>query len=89
MVPFYRSVPYFLWLMAIGLDRGMSALGQKQTCALQNVMSTLTPKEDMCGATSNVRFGPRADRAPVQLFCREILSGRIRADTVGAIHERR
>jgi hypothetical protein len=39
----------------------MSALGQKQTCALQNVMSALPPKADMCGATSDVRFGPKAD----------------------------
>ena len=26
----------------------MSALGQKQTCALQKVMSALPPKADMC-----------------------------------------
>jgi hypothetical protein len=31
----------------------MSALGQKQTFAPQNVM--LPPKADMCGATSDVR----------------------------------
>src|SRR5215813_11040629 len=61
------------------LRRGMmSALGQKQTCALQNVMSALhpiattkadsrkimsalPPKADMCGATGDVRFGPKAD----------------------------
>ena len=30
----------------------MSAMGQKQTCAVQNVMSALPPKADMCGATS-------------------------------------
>ena len=28
----------------------MSALGQKQTCAVQKVMSALPPKADMCGA---------------------------------------
>ena len=28
----------------------MSALGQKQTCAAQKVMSALPPKADMCGA---------------------------------------
>src|SRR5262245_28825342 len=39
----------------------MSALGQKQTCAVQNIMSALLPKADMCGATSDVRFGPKAD----------------------------
>ena len=30
----------------------MSALGQKQTCAAQKVMSALPPKADMCSATS-------------------------------------
>ena len=39
----------------------MSALGQKQTYAVQNGMSALPPKADMCGATSDVRFGPVAD----------------------------
>ena len=42
----------------------MSALGQKQTCALQKVMSALPPKADMCGATRDVRFVPIADIAP-------------------------
>ena len=41
----------------------MSALGQKQTCAAQNVMSALPPKADMCGATRDVRFVPLADMA--------------------------
>src|SRR5262249_28753738 len=39
----------------------MSALGQKQTYAVQKGMSALPPKADMCGATRNVRFGPKAD----------------------------
>jgi len=39
----------------------MSALGQKQTYAVQNGMSALPPKADMCGATRDVRFGPIAD----------------------------
>ena len=39
----------------------MSALGQKQTCAAQKVMSALPPKADMCGATRDVRFVPKAD----------------------------
>ena len=42
----------------------MSALGQKQTCAVQNVMSALAPIADMCSATRNVRFVPKADYAP-------------------------
>jgi len=41
----------------------MSALGQKQTYAVHNVMSALPPKADMCGATRDVRFGPIADMA--------------------------
>ena len=41
--------------------RRMSALGQKQTFAVQNAMSALPPKADMCGAKSNVRFVPIAD----------------------------
>ena len=42
----------------------MSALGQKQTYAVQYVMSALPPKADMCGATRDVRFVPIADIAP-------------------------
>ena len=58
----------------------MSALGQKQTCAAQYVMSALPPKADMCGATRDVRFVPIADiyiaifarsqRHNDQCFCR-------------------
>ena len=39
----------------------MSALGQKQTCAAQKVMSALPPKADMCSALAHVRFVPIAD----------------------------
>ena len=39
----------------------MSALGQKQTFAVQKAMSALPPKADMCGATRDVRFVPKAD----------------------------
>ena len=39
----------------------MSALGQKQTCAVQTAMSALPPIADMCGATQNVRLVPIAD----------------------------
>ena len=39
----------------------MSALGQKQTFAAHKLMSALTPKADMCGATAHVRFVPIAD----------------------------
>jgi hypothetical protein len=38
----------------------MSALGQNQTFTPQNVMSALSPTADMCGATRDVRFGPKA-----------------------------
>ena len=43
----------------------MSALGQKQTCAVQNVMSALPPKADMCSATRHVRFVPITDITPL------------------------
>ena len=39
----------------------MSALGQKQTCAVQKGMSALPPIADMCGALAHVRFVPIAD----------------------------
>ena len=39
----------------------MSALGQKQTFAMQNGMSALHPKADMCSATRDVCFVPIAD----------------------------
>ena len=39
----------------------MSALGQKKTFAVQNVMSALPPIADMSGAKSDVRFVPEAD----------------------------
>ena len=39
----------------------MSALGQKQTFAVQNVMSALPPTADMCSAQADVRFVPIAD----------------------------
>ena len=38
--------------------RCMSALGHKQTFAVQYVMSALPPKADMCGALAYVRFVP-------------------------------
>ena len=47
----------------------MSALGQKQTCAVQNSMSALHPKADMCGATMDVRFVPIAD---MRTFTRQL-----------------
>ena len=45
------------------LQRSMSALGHKQTFALQKGMSALHPKADMCSATLHVRFVPIADIA--------------------------
>jgi hypothetical protein len=43
------------------LKQAMSALGQKQTFAMQNVMSALPPIADMCSALVDVRFVPEAD----------------------------
>jgi len=48
----------------------MSALDQNQTFAPQKIMSALPLKADICGATRDVRFGPKADitcRCAVQL----------------------
>jgi len=61
-----------MWLCAIADDLkqpdrqciALSALGQKQTCAAQNVMSALRPKADMCSANRHVCFGPKADIEP-------------------------
>jgi hypothetical protein len=39
----------------------MCALGHKRTYAVQRLMSALPPKADMCGATRDVRYGPKAD----------------------------
>jgi len=44
-----------------GATPDLSALVHKQTYAPQNAMSALPPKADMCGATRDVRFGPKAD----------------------------
>jgi hypothetical protein len=39
----------------------MSALGQKQTFAVQKAMSALPPKADIGTQSRNVRFVPKAD----------------------------
>ena len=43
----------------------MSALGHKQTYALQKAMSALHLKADMSGATGDFRYGPKADSCSV------------------------
>jgi hypothetical protein len=43
------------------VQNGMSALGQKRTFRSAIAMSALPPKADMCVATRDVRFGPKAD----------------------------
>jgi hypothetical protein len=47
----------------------MSALGQKRTFAVQKVMSALPPKADMCGAASDVCFGPEAVIWSMSVIC--------------------
>src|SRR6185436_5536678 len=64
------------------LQPRMPALGQKPTCALQNLMSALPPIADMCGAQAHVGFGPIADmqikshllHAPVRSFSMHVIS---------------
>src|SRR5215475_9667784 len=56
----------------------MSALGQKQTCAVPNVMSAFPPKADMCGATRDVRFAysvrpKQQERSPILICVKRIL----------------
>jgi hypothetical protein len=41
----------------------MSALGHKRAFAVQNGMSALPPKADICSAQAHVRFVPKADIA--------------------------
>jgi hypothetical protein len=41
-------------------ERGMSALGQKQTFAVQKGMSALPPKADIHQRELHVRFVPKA-----------------------------
>jgi hypothetical protein len=53
----------------------MSALGQKQTYAVQKSMSALPPRADMCSARGDVGYGPKADIAY------EICSGLVRPKT--------
>ena len=43
----------------------MSALGQKQTCALQKAMSALPPKATPNATYGDVRFGPKLLRIAV------------------------
>ena len=46
----------------------MSALGHKRTFAVQNSMSALPPKADMCSALAHVCFVPIADIRPSSAF---------------------
>ena len=65
----------------------MSASGHKRTFAMQNVMSALPPKADMCGAgmsasakssqTENYSLGPRNLRAPTTAITIKIIHMRI------------
>ena len=59
----------------------MSALGQKQTCAVQKVMSALPPKADMCSALAHVCFVPKADIRDCRR-CRERTDIRVRVSPV-------
>jgi hypothetical protein len=49
-------------------SRAMSALGQKQTLAVQNAMSALPPIADIPGGDQHVCFVPIADIS-ANLFC--------------------
>ena len=62
-------------LKASTLRPHMSALGQKQTCAAQKVMSALPPKADMCSAQADVRLVPIADSCTAQSILFDHLVG--------------
>jgi hypothetical protein len=47
-------------VVARKMQTRLSALGQKQTFAVQKSVSALLPKADMCGALIHVRFVPIA-----------------------------
>src|SRR4029450_4445817 len=47
----------------------MSALGQKQTYAVQKGMSALPPKADICSPLAHVRFGPETDTVHGLVVC--------------------
>ena len=51
MIAMSALLPIVEWL-------AMSALGHKRTYAVQNGMSALPPKADMCSAQADVRFVP-------------------------------
>ena len=52
----------------------MSALGQKQTYAVQQGMSALPPRADMCSALTHVCFVPMADIGLLDHFIRRTAS---------------
>jgi hypothetical protein len=52
----------------------MSALGHKRTFAVQNGMSALPPKADMCNAQADVRYVPEADMNESKLKLVQLLS---------------
>ena len=54
---------------SLRFKRSMSALGHKRTFAVQNGMSALPPKADICSAQADVRFVPIADiRQPFETW---------------------
>ena len=63
----------------------MSALGQKQTFAVQNAMSALLPIADMCDANRDVRFVPIAYIAWLSV---PLSSGQICHNCPGLFHFR-
>src|SRR5215468_1052749 len=61
----------------------MSASGQKQTYAAHNGMSALHPIADMCGAATNVRYGPKADSCSAAKFHFYSITSSARASSDG------
>jgi hypothetical protein len=55
----------------------MSALGHKQTFAVQKGMSALPPKADMCSALAHVRFVPKAGVRVDAPLCEGVIARRL------------
>ena len=76
-----------IWVKYCTYVGAMSVLGQKRTFAVQNVMSALPPKADICSALVHVRFVPIADIAEgfFRSYCRPALRNPSRNLLIGPL----
>src|SRR5262249_27693672 len=62
--------------LALAANVQHSQMGQKQIFAPQKAMSALPSKADICGATRDVRFGPKADM--VRFYAKMTITSKMR-----------